>query len=451
MDRYQFEIIRNSLEKMLDQGAQKRVISIVQKIHEADIAMLMDYLLPPQRRRLFTLISGHDVEKAAGVISELQKDMAVDLLKGASVEHINKILQEMSADDAAEILSQFPDDLQEKIIESMRTKDSQEIQELLQYPEDTAGRILSPDYLALDENTSVSQAIKIIQKRGDVETIFYVYVINPYGHLLGVISLRQLLLSKPRTLLKNAMNTEVVSVNPYTDQEEVARLVERYNLIAIPVTDEDGKMLGVVTVDDIIDIIREEATEDFLKLAGVSEEDISDRSIFKNVIGRAPWLLVAWMGGVIGSYVISRFENLLKMVIILAAFIPVIAGMGGNVGTQCGILVVRGIALGKIDLKRFWRRIVKEIKIAILLGLLYGALLSFVVNILYDQPIIVALTIGGSLILSIVIAATVGSTIPLLLKKLNVDPAIATGPFVTTSIDVMVSSIYLSIACIILL
>jgi magnesium transporter len=253
---------------------------------------------------------------------------------------------------------------------------------------------------------------------------------------VGVSSLRQLVVVPPETTLKQFMTTDVFAVGTDVDQEEVAKLVARYDILAVPVVDESHRLEGIVTVDDVIDIFRQEATEDMLKMAGVGEEYVETQSVFRSTKTRLPWLLASCAGGIMALFIIGRFEGTLYRFAYLAAFIPVIMGMGGNIGTQSSTIVVRGLATGRLNVRDFWRVVSKELAIGLILGGFYAVLIGTVAQVQYTVQML-ALTVGLAVIISMTVAALVGSGVPLLLARINIDPAVATGPFVTTSIDII--------------
>jgi len=288
----------------------------------------------------------------------------------------------------------------------------------------------------------------------DVEMVFYVYVIDEENRLKGVISLRQLVTTKPDTPLKNLMTTRIYTVYTSTLQEEVARVVARYNLLAVPVIDDAEGLVGIVTIDDVIDVIREENTEDMLKMAGTGDVNIASKSVFKNTRARLPWLFASFVGGLIAVYMIGRFEGQLAQLAALAAFIPIIMGMGGNIGTQSSTIIVRGLATGEVDPKEVWSVLWREFATGASLGSIYGLLLGASakfrfwtiqvggLQLAWEFPVVVAL----SICVNMIIAATVGAVIPMFFRRIRIDPAIATGPFVTTSIDVLGIFSYFMIA-----
>jgi len=443
--------ILEPLRKLLHRGAVQRVIKLMQKVHSADIARIMLELNSYERKLLFDILLNHNVKMVEEILREVSPEMAVELLGDLEISKITKILQELPSDDAAPIIEALPEDIAEQVLEQMRDQESEDLQGLLRYKEETAGRIMSTDFLALPQDTLVRDAIAHVQKSADVEVAFYLYVVSKYKHLLGVVSLRNLLLNPPDKQLKDIMTPDVISVRPDTDQEEVARIVARYNFLAVPVVDDENKLIGVVTVDDVIDIIRDEATEDFLKIAGLGDEAILRRSFLGNFLSKFPWLFVPWLGEIVAGYVINSFQVTLSQIISLAAFIPIVMGMGGNIATQSSTIIVRGLATGRINLRNVFRVVIKEISVAGLLGLTYGVLLGFFTRLQFPSPVVLPIAVGLSIFLAMVVAAIVGSFGPLILAKVGADPAVASGPFVTTATDILGSFIYFSIATYILL
>jgi len=298
---------------------------------------------------------------------------------------------------------------------------------------------MSPDFMYLDEDLTVEEAIKKVQKRSEEkEMVFYLYITHGDGQLAGVLSLRELILQPMHRQLKNIMNTKVISVTTDTDQEEVAHIVSQYNLLAVPVVDATFKLVGIITVDDVIDVIRQEATEDFLQMAGAGkDQEILLKSTLQNAFTRAPWLAASWVGGIAAMYIISMFKGELMKTLALASFIPVVIGMGGNIATQSSTIIVRGIATGQINMDEFFRVIFKEFKVGLILGGIYGVLLGFLAWMGYAEPVRLGMVVGIAVFFVMAMSATVGTLVPLVLKRLDIDAAVATGPFVTTSIDII--------------
>ena len=304
---------------------------------------------------------------------------------------------------------------------------------------------MTTDFLVLPKTMSAESAIQEIRRASEKEMVFYLYVTDEEGHLSGVLSLRQLVTAPGFTPLEKIMTQDVVKVNVTTDQEEVARLVSRYNLLAIPVVDHSNLLVGIITVDDVIDVLHEEATEDMMKMAGTSGDEISYSSVWKNAKARLPWLFASWIGGIIAMNVIgafsSGFGNHIALFAMLATFIPIVNGMGGNVGTQSLSIIVRGLATGRIDSKSISKEIFRESRVGLLLGVTYGVLLAVAAMIFFGE-IKVGIVAGIAMSMNMIIASVMGTFLPLIAAKFKVDPAVASGPFIATSIDVIGATIF---------
>jgi len=437
-------ILVESIKRLLRRGATSHLGKIVNKTHAADLSVVFRSLSLAQQRRLFSHIS--DVEQKGMLFSELDEDTFQDLIDDMKVEELVRILEIMPADDVADIIGRLPEEKSLTILEKMKKAESEEVEDLLRYEDDTAGGIMVPDFIALREDVTAREAIESLQtEHSDVEMAFYLYVVDEYGKLVGVSSLRQLVVVAPETLLKEFMTTDVFSVQTDMDQEEVARLVARYDILAVPVVDGSNRLVGIVTVDDVIDILRKEATEDILKMAGAGEEFVETKSIFKSTRIRLPWLFASCLGGIFAFFIIGRFETSLSKIAALAAFIPVIMGMGGNIGTQSSTIVVRGLATGRINVREIWPVVLKELSIGIILGLVYGLLIGSVAQFRYSLEAL-AISVTLAVLCSMSLAALVGSLVPMVFAKINVDPAVAAGPLVTTSIDIISVFFYFLIA-----
>ena len=440
------KILTESVKRLLRRGATSHLKKIVNKTHAADLSVVIRSLSVANQRKLFNMIS--DVEQKGILFSELllYDDTLLDLIEGMSLDEIVEVLDSMQTDDVADLIGRLPEEKSKAILEMMADEGSEEVEDLLRYGDDTAGGIMVPEFIALREDTTAREAIKSLQEEHqDVEMPFYLYVVDEYGKLTGVCSLRQLVVVPPHTPLKEFMSTDVFSVQTDMDQEEVAKLVARYDILAVPVVDESNILVGIVTVDDVIDIFREEATEDILKMAGVGEEFIETQNVFRSTRIRVPWLMASFIGGVIAFLIIGTFEHSLKQFAFLAAFIPVIMGMGGNIGTQSSTIVVRGLATGRLAIRDIWSVVSKEMTIGLILGLIYGSFIAIVAQLQYSTSA-AAIAVGLSVISSMCIAALIGSLVPMLFARINIDPAVATGPFVTTAIDIISVFFYFSIA-----
>lgn len=444
MDSDPDKILIESIKRLLRRDATSHLLKIVKKTHAADLSLVFRSLSINNQRRFFDLID--DIGLKGEIFSNLDEDIFLDIVDQMNIDDIVEILDLMPKDDAADLLGRLPVEKSDAILKNMKTEGSEEVEGLLHYEDDTAGGIMVPEFIALREDMTAEEAIKSLQKEHlDVEMPFYLYVVDENSKLKGVSSLRQLVVVPPKRLLKDFMTTDVFSVKTDMDQEEVAKIVARYDILAVPVVDDINQLVGIVTVDDVIDIIREEATEDILKMAGAGVEFIETKSIFKNIKMRLPWLFASCIGGIVASFIIGSFQASLSKLAYLAAFIPVIMGMGGNIGVQSATIVVRGLATGRLSIRDIWSEVLKQLLIGLMLGLLYGFIVGMVAQLKYTRELF-ALSVGLAVLCSMSLAALAGSLVPMTLAKINVDPAVASGPFVTTAIDIISVTFYFIIA-----
>jgi len=447
MFEHEISLLRDTFRRLLNRKANTNLLKLVEKTHPADLAVIYRFFTDFEQDYLFRLMD--DNAYGAEFLSELDESILKDLLDEVSPERLVPIIREASSDDQKTILDALPEEKSQAIIDSLHENEQEEIEEMLAYPEDSAGSIMSRNVFTLNEDLTAGEAIKDLQNQEGAEMVFYLYVTNKQNQLVGVISLRDLATTKSSTKLEDMMISNVQYVRAETDQEEVAKIVSRYNLLAVPVVDSNDEILGIVTVDDVVDVIREEATEDFLQMAGAGKDrEILLKSSWGNAKSRLPWLFASWIGGVVAISIIGYFENMLENIVVLAAFIPVIIGMGGNIGTQSSTIIVRGLATGRIDLEGDLKLILKELSVGLILGGLYGLLLGVLAFIFFQEsaPPLFGVVVGFSICASMVVATSIGTIVPLLLRKLEIDPAIATGPFVTTTIDILGVGIYFLIA-----
>ena len=433
----------DELNALVADGTDQEIRAFLRIIHPADIADLVESLDDKGRKRLFEVM---DPQIAGHVVSELEEPYLKHLLKRLRPEEISKLLEGMDSDDAADILSELSEEQAQAVMGLMDAEAVAEVSELLLYPEDTAGGIMQSEVLALNENTTVSQATEEIRARAEgLGELHNVYITDDKGKLKGVVPLRSLILAGPDTKLKDIMEPNVISAQVYADQEEVADLFRRYDLVSLPVVDEDGTLVGRVTVDDIMDVMAEEADEDFLKMAGSVEEEVFS-SFRKSLVARFPWLLATWFGGLLNALILSKFENAFQEFLLFIPFLPLILAMGGNVGNQSATIVVRGLATGRLDGRLMWKVVGKEMLLGIALGAIYGLLLGIYALHTGRGPETIALIIGLSLTIQLGLAAISGVLLPIAFYRMKIDPALATAPFISTSMDIIGATIYFSLA-----
>lgn len=439
-------LLLDTFKRLHRRGAVENLSKLINKTHPADVAWIFRHLNQPERKYIFTIIT--QTEMVGEFLSELDQAIMLELVEELTPQFIAAIVSEMSSDDVADLFEVLPEEKANEIRKLMEKEDREEVDELLQYDSESAGGLMSPDFMALDEELSAGDAIKKVQKRSEEkEMVFYLYITHGEGQLSGVVSLRELLMHPPYRPLKNIMNTNVISVSTDTDQEEVAHVISQYNILAVPVVDSTYTLVGIVTVDDIIDVIREEATEDFLQMAGAGKDrEILLKSTLDNALIRAPWLFASWIGGVMAMFIITYFETELQKVLALAAFIPIVLGMGGNIATQSSTIVIRGITTGRVNMKQLSKVVFKEMRVGCILGSLYGLFLGILAFFGHADPATLGLVVGLSVLFVMAMASTVGTIIPLVLKRMDIDAAVATGPFVTTAIDILGVLTYFMVA-----
>ena len=439
-------ILRDTFRRLLRRHAETNILKLIDKTHPADLALLFRYFNESEQDEIFSKLLPS--EKTAEFLNDLDESIGIRLLESESPERIASILENASSNEQAYLIGLVDKKYASSVIDLLQADKQEELEEMMAYPEDSAGILMYTDVFTLHEETKAREAINALQDQEDAEMVFYLYTLDDEGRLTGVISLRDLVTTPGDTMLKDIMSKQIHVVRPETDQEEVARIVSQYNFLAVPVVDSEDRLLGIVTVDDVVDIIREEATEDFLQMVGAGKDrEILLKSSWENARMRLPWLFASWVGGILAAFIIGVFDNVLQSTIALAAFIPVIMGMGGNIGTQSSTIIVRGLATGRVSIENSIKILFKEIRVGLMLGILYGLLLGvFAVLKFLDVSPMLGIVVGTSICISMIIAATIGSLVPLVLNRFEIDPAVATGPFVTTSIDILGVACYFLIA-----
>jgi magnesium transporter len=436
MPQRKLDVVLDSVKRLLRMGATANLVNLLHKQYPADLAQLFAELPEKDRLSAFTLLLERNSRLAMEALSEIGPEIGATLLASRSAEEIVKFLQELPSDDAAALIDHLPEELAAAVLELMQKKPAGgDVGELLEYPEKTAGRIMNPKVFALSEDMTAAEAIAALQASRDVEMVFYLYVIDARRHLVGVVSLRRLLLVPPDTPLKRIMTTDLISVRVEINQEEVARLVASYNLLAIPVVDEENKLVGVITVDDVIDVIKDEATEDVYRLAGLASDDRVFTAPTDSLRKRLPWLVVNLATAFIAASVVKVFEGTIGVVTSLAVFMPVVAGMGGNAATQTLAVIVRGIALGELTWGNSKKALLKEAAVGVGNGVACGLIGAGLVWLMQGNPFLGAI-LGMAMIINMFVAAIAGTLIPLALRALKVDPALASSVFITTLTDV---------------
>ena len=439
-------LLRDTFRRLLRRHANSNIIKLIGKTHPADMALIYRYFNDEEQDTIFAMMPPS--EESVEFLSELDESITVRLLDQVTPQRMATILDEASSNEIAHLMGLVNEDYAAAVIDLLQAEEQEKLEEIMAYPEDSAGILMYTDVFTLHEETKAIDAIAALQDQEEAEMVFYLYAVDDDGRLTGVVSLRNLVTTSSDTTLEDIMSRRVHSVRPETDQEEVARIVSQYNFLAVPVVDAEDQLLGIITVDDVVDIVREEATEDFLQMVGAGKDrEILLKSSWDNARMRFPWLFASWVGGILAAFIIGAFDNILQSTIVLAAFIPVIIGMGGNIGTQSSTIIVRGLATGRVGLENSVKILLKEMRVGLILGILYGILLGvFAIFRFLDVSPMLGLVVGLSICTSMIIAATIGSLVPLILNRFDIDPAVATGPFVTTAIDILGVALYFWIA-----
>jgi len=435
------EIVEN-LSYLIQVRDTAKLKNLIVDIHPADLADILSEMEEQPRNYLFGLLES---ETASNVMIELDEVTRNELVESMGLDRLSSIVVEMDSDDATDILAELPKETAEQVLFRLDHEERAEVEKLIVHEEDTAGGIMALEFVTVQETDTVDEAIqKIRQKAQEVDEIYTVYVTDQARRLTGVLSLKKLLLSKHNMLIRDIMNRDVISVTAEKDQEDVATIVRRYDLVSVPVVDHANRLVGRITIDDIVDVLQEEANEDLSRMAGIDEDEIpQEMSTFRISRFRLPWLLIAFCGEVVSAFILKSFQASLEQIVATAFFIPLIMAMGGNSGIQASTIVVRSIAVeGSSDR---WTRLWREMKVSLFNGLIMALLVTLMVNIFFTDDPLFGLVIGVSMLIVMVNAAVTGTVVPYVLDKYDYDPAIATGPFITTSNDVFGLLIYLTL------
>jgi magnesium transporter len=440
------EITRGYIEELtalIENKNSSKLFKIITKLHVADIAEIIEYLSNDHAKYFYNLITNE--EDSAAVLIEIEDDTRENLLQDLSAKEIaEEVIENLATDDAADVIGELSEDKKEEVLSHIEDiEHASDISDLLSYPEDTAGGLMEKELIKVNENWNTVQCLKEMRKQADnVKTVYTIYVVDDNNKLLGLMSLRRLLVTERATAIKDIMFTDIISVKATEENEDVANIMQKYDLVVLPVVDDSAKLLGRITIDDVMDVAKEEAEKDYQMASGISEDVESSDSIWELTRARIPWLLIGMLGGLFGAKIIGIFD--LERNFELAFFIPLIAAMGGNVGIQSAAIVVQGLANDSLKMENMFQKLLKELGI----GLLNGIICSLIIlgaTFLLGYSIELSITVSVSLLAVIVFAALFGTFIPLTLKKYNIDPALATGPFITTVNDVLGLFIYFMI------
>ncbi|NNE33946.1 MAG: magnesium transporter [Rhodothermales bacterium] len=428
------ELVDNIIA-LVDANQRLMVLNLLTDLHPADCAALIEHLPIDRAQSVFRWLPA---EHAAEVLSELEDEFRLEVLEDVAVDDIATFIEEMDSDDAVDLLSELPEEISEEVITSL--DEPREIQELLTYDEESAGGIMGTEYISVPISWTVDQATEEVRRQSElVEPIFSVFVVDENEKLVGGFSLKQLLLSRAHIPVSDIVDVEPYSVSTDVDQEEVARMMQRYDLVTLPVVNSEGQIVGRITIDDVVDVMREEAEEDIQRMSGVSGGEEHTDSVMRVTRGRFPWLLAGLGGASLAAMVIAYFHDEVQRAAVLASFIPIVMATAGNAGIQSSAIAVQGLAAGSIWATDLRRRFAKELVVSVINGFALAFILGAGVVLMVGSPgaLQLAFTAALTLIIVIVLATTIGAMVPLILHRFGIDPAMATGPFITTLNDII--------------
>ena len=445
----QFELTKYFLAEIrshIEATNSEFILNEIGKLHPADIADIIQHLSLEEGKFIFDLL---DEEKAADSLVELDEEYQEKFLGNFSIAEIAEQIDQLDSDDGADILGSLSEDEKDEALSHMQDKElASEIIDLLKYKEDSAGGLMQSEYIQARSNWTVKRCVIELRRQAeDVERVYTIYVVDDNDTLLGILSLKRLLFAQPNALISDLyISNNIRYVKTNDDNETVAEIMQRYDLVTIPVVDSLHKLVGRITIDDVLDFIQEEAEKDYQMASGITDNVEATTSIFKNIKSRLPWILIGILGGILSSLILKNYELEISINPILAFFIPLITATGGNVGVQSSAIVVQGLASNDFQFSGILKRVSKELIVGMIIGIICGGLVFIANYYMNNGDILMGITIGLSIFIVVIIAAIFGTLVPLVLEKIKIDPALATGPFVTTSNDILGLSIYFLIA-----
>jgi magnesium transporter len=446
MELQEEKTIAEILQELLESRQYTKLRQTIAEMNTTDIAAAMGEMEDEDSLKMFRILPK---DMAADVFADLELDNQQYIIRSLSDREASNVIENLMADDATDLLEEMPANVVKRILANASPETRADINHLLQYPEDSAGSIMTVEYVDLRENMTVADAIERIRKKGlDSETINICYVVTNQKVLVGTVALRYLLIMKPDEVIGDIMNTNVISIGTLTDQEEAARMFQKYGFTAMPVVDQETRMVGIITIDDVVDILEEEATEDIEKMAAImpSDKPYPKVGIFETYKNRIPWLLFLMISATFTGAIITGFEDALSAYVVLTAYIPMLMDTGGNAGGQASVSIIRALSLKEIEFSDLLKIVWKEIRVAVLCGLTLSVA-NFIKLLLFDKlAITVAAVICLTLLIVVLIAKMVGCCLPMLASKVGFDPAVMASPFITTIVDALSLLVYFNIA-----
>ena len=449
MDERMEELMQELLE-LLDGKRYSDFMRRVDELNPVDVAEFFNELPEERQPSVFRLL---EKDIAAEIFAELDGDVQETLIVAMSDREVRVMLDELFVDDAVDMLAEMPSNVVKRILKNVTPETRAQINRFLSYPEDSAGSVMTAEFIELRKSMTCAQAVDTIRRTGvDKETVYVAYVTDPSRHLEGVIRLQDLLFSEPDEVLEDLMDTNIICASTHDDRETVAATISKYDLLVLPIVDKERRLVGIVTVDDAIDVLQEEATADIEMMAAITPTDKSylKTSVFETFKKRIPWLLLLMLSATFTGAIITHYEEAVGTWTILTAFMPMLMGTGGNAGSQSSIAVIRSLSLGEIELRDIWRVLFKELRVSLICGVVMGVatfIKVLVIDLRLDlSQILVAVVVSISLVLTVILAKIIGTVLPILAKRIGLDPAVMASPFITTIVDALSLMLYFEVA-----
>ncbi|WP_029521598.1 magnesium transporter [Persephonella sp. IF05-L8] len=441
-------VLKETFKRLLYKGNYKALERILQKTHKGDLVAIFRYLSHQERVKIFQILMNVDIEKASDLLYDLDEDIQLEILRALPTKEAVRILITFSTGEIAKIIDKLPVDLQNALLQKLATEEREELEKFISYGEDSVAPLISEEYIAVEEEKTIEEVLNVIRSAPEDVEVIYIYVVDKKERLIGVASIKEILTAPSNAQIKDIMTTDVIAIKENATKSEAIDIFQRYDLLVIPVVDEENELIGVIYIDDILDAITEKTTEDFFKMAGAQEEELFyTNQILKTAKLRLPWLLVVVFGELVSAFIISAFDFTIKQFLPVIFFLPLVAAISGMISSQSAIITARGLATGKITeyFKDFIHFLFREVKVAVIIAFVV-ALIVGVIATIWISAHIIGIVVGIALFFNIVIAAFVGGILPYISLKLNKDPTVATGPITLTLNDIFGILIYLGIA-----
>lgn len=441
-------VLKETFKRLLYKGNYKALERILQKTHKGDLVAIFRYLSHQERVKIFQILMNVDIEKASDLLYDLDEDIQLEILRALPTKEAVRILITFSTGEIAKIIDKLPVDLQNALLQKLAAEEREELEKFISYGEDSIAPLISEEYIAVEEEKTIEEVLNVIRSAPEDVEIIYIYIVDKKDRLIGVASIKEILTAPPNAQIKDIMTTDVISIKENATKSEAIDIFQRYDLLIIPVVNDENELIGVIYIDDILDAITEKTTEDFFKMAGAQEEELFyTNQIFKTAKLRLPWLLVVVFGELVSAFIISAFDFTIKQFLPIIFFLPLVAAISGMISSQSAIITARGLATGKITeyFKDFLHFLLREVKVAVLIAFVVALIVGVIASIWISAHVI-GIVVGIALFFNIVIAAFVGGILPYISLKLNKDPTVATGPITLTLNDIFGILIYLGIA-----